>query len=164
MEDKIKEYKKQWALKNKEKIQKKSKEHYEKNKAKKIEYQRQWREENREKHRAYSRQWQQENKEKAKERLIQWYKDHPGMRAFYSSTRKKHIYQATPSWLTEFDYTQIKCIYQVCSLRNNESDDSWHVDHVVPIRGKTVCGLHVPWNLRVITAKENMTKSNKHYD
>ena len=160
-EEKLKEYKKLWYAKNKEKCVLRSKEHYEKHKEEKKEYQRKWREENRETHRAYSRQWNKENPEKARERLTKWYEANPGMRAVYGAQRKKHIALATPDWLSDHDILRIKGTYQVCAMRRNESDIDWHVDHVVPLRGKTVCGLHVPWNLKIIPAKENMSKGNK---
>lgn len=162
MGTKEQEYKYQWYLKNKEKALKRSKEHYQNNKEKKIAYQKEWRENNREKHREYSKEWNKANPERASLRLKEWYKKNPGIRSFYSSQRKAQVSRATPVWLTSYDVLRIQCIYQLCAMRNKESDIQWHVDHEIPLRGKTVCGLHVPWNLRVIPASENMAKGNKY--
>ena len=66
----------------------------------------------------------------------------------------------TPKWLTEFDLLKINCYYQLAAMRSRESGERWHVDHIIPLHGKIVSGLHVPNNLRVITATENERKRN----
>ena len=67
-----------------------------------------------------------------------------------------------PNWLTESDFLAIKCIYQVAAMRNANSDTRWSVDHIIPLNGKTVSGLHVPSNLQVILLSENLSKRNKY--
>ena len=66
----------------------------------------------------------------------------------------------TPKWLTEFDLLKMNCYYQLAAMRTKESGEKWHVDHIIPLHGKIVSGLHVPSNLRVITAFENERKTN----
>jgi len=63
---------------------------------------------------------------------------------------KSRLRKATPTWA---DKDAIRAVYRA-------RPDGMHVDHIVPIRGKTVCGLHVSYNLQYLTHEENMLKSN----
>jgi hypothetical protein len=67
----------------------------------------------------------------------------------------------TPAWLTESDFLRIKCKYQLAAMLNKHGVEPWEVDHIIPLHGQTVSGLHVPSNLRVITARENRLKNNR---
>lgn len=90
--------------------------------------------------------WKQLNKSKVR-----------AIRATYKCIKRN----ASPSWLTNEQKSQIESIYWLARLQQELTDEQYHVDHIVPLKGKTVCGLHVPWNLQVMSAKENMTKGNK---
>lgn len=68
--------------------------------------------------------------------------------------RKLHIETATPQWA---DLGAIKEIYAKCPI-------GYHVDHIIPLRGTNVCGLHVESNLQYLLAKDNIRKSNKFID
>lgn len=68
---------------------------------------------------------------------------------------------ATPAWLTANHHAEIARVYAKARAMTDSTGVSHEVDHIVPIRSDAVCGLHVPWNLRVITAVENRVKSNQ---
>jgi len=68
---------------------------------------------------------------------------------------------ATPSWLTQDHHEQIKLIYAHAKECEMLTGDKYHVDHIVPLQGENVSGLHVPWNLQVLPADINIAKSNK---
>jgi hypothetical protein len=67
----------------------------------------------------------------------------------------------TPKWLTKNDIWMMQEAYHLARLRAKIFGFSWHVDHIIPLQGATVSGLHVPYNLQVIPAKQNLAKANK---
>ena len=82
------------------------------------------------------------------------------VRADTKARRRKHR-EATPPWLTRKQKTEIRQLYQIAITMTKTTGEQYVVDHIVPLRSPDVCGLHVPWNLRVITQEENLKKSNK---
>jgi 5-methylcytosine-specific restriction endonuclease McrA len=81
-----------------------------------------------------------------------------------TSVRKRRHREATPRWLTPAERLQMRDLYVQARKLTELTRERYVVDHIVPLRGEEVCGLHVPWNLRVITQEENLKKSNKHVD
>lgn len=75
--------------------------------------------------------------------------------------RKLDIIKRTPKWLSKSQLDEIKQFYIDAEYLSRYTGVKFHVDHIVPIKGDNVSGLHVPWNLQLLTAKENMSKNNK---
>ena len=80
---------------------------------------------------------------------------------FLCSMRKKVVKQRTPAWLSPFDRLKIKCYYSVAAMLARNNKEPWHVDHIVPLQGKLVSGLHVPNNLQFLRGVDNVRKKNK---
>lgn len=120
----------------------------------------QWRKENKEAAKKIDKRYREQNKEKRLKQASEWKKNNKGRVNFLNSTRYASKLERTPKWLTEEDLTHINCLYQLAAMRTRESGYVWHVDHIIPLNGKTVSGLHVPSNLRVIPAVDNLRKSN----
>lgn len=78
-----------------------------------------------------------------------------------TSLRKRRHRNATPKWLTYRQKQDIKALYQQAMELTRITEVRYVVDHDIPLHNANVCGLHVPWNLRVITQEENLKKSNK---
>ena len=75
--------------------------------------------------------------------------------------RRKAWTKSTPSWLTQDQLNEMKSFYWLAADLKLVSGETYHVDHIVPINGREVCGLNVPWNLQVLPWDVNISKSNK---
>jgi 5-methylcytosine-specific restriction endonuclease McrA len=80
------------------------------------------------------------------------------------SLRRRRFRDATPKWLSPEQRMEIRLKYRLAIAMSRATGIRHAVDHEVPIQGEDVCGLHVPWNLQVITQEENLKKSNKLVD
>ena len=133
----------EWKSKNTEKVKEYKKKWNHKNK----EYFDIWNKENIEAKRNHNKNWKKANKSKV-----------------LAATRKRQAdkIKRTPLWLTEHDHKVIESKYTMAAWLSGVVGRDYHVDHIIPLRGKNVSGLHVPDNLRIIPAKDNLEKGNKY--
>lgn len=95
-----------------------------------------------------------------KARAIAWIRAHPDYRAARCARQRAARRRATPRWLTPEQRREILEFYREARRRPGH----WEVDHIVPLGGASVCGLHVPWNLQLLPRAENRRKGNRHGD
>lgn len=102
----------------------------------------------------YGRKWRAINSQYAKN----YRETNAGLYAFHSSLRRKQCKLATPHWAS---LDAIRQLYIECEQITLSTGVKYHVDHIIPLKGKNVCGLHVHNNLRIIPMVDNLTKRNK---
>ena len=107
---------------------------------------------------AQKRGYWSDNREKMKAARDRWAAENAHVIRHLNAARKKHIKCATPSWA---DMGAIKAVYLEAERLTKETGIEHHVDHIVPLKGELVCGLHVHWNLRPLPWSENVSKKNK---
>ena len=100
----------------------------------------------------------QSHYDKNYKRKYEWYNTVKG--AQYIANHKDRFKDRTPKWLTSNHWQEMAGLYWQAKSLSDETGIMHHVDHIVPLRGKSVSGLHVPWNLQILTAAENYRKSN----
>ena len=81
-----------------------------------------------------------------------------------TSLRRRRFRDATPKWLTENQKMEIRLKYRLAIELSRATGERHAVDHIIPLHGESVCGLHVPWNLQVLTQKDNLAKYNRLVD
>jgi len=151
---------------------------YKNNREKQYAAWRKWYEAHKDTHHARSRRWQRENPDQVKKTSKLWAAANPEK---VKATHKRHIkkhpeaYTArsvasvarrakrVPSWLSADDKWMLRQAYALAKLRTKIFGFVWEVDHVLPLRGTTVSGLHVPTNVQVIPKALNRAKSNVYH-
>ena len=123
---------------------------------------RSWRKENKERKSETDRTYRYLNKDRIKNYQSTYYSLNKPHYAERTARRKASKLQATPHWLSEKQLEEIAYIYNLRSEMNFLSDYEYHVDHIIPLQGENVCGLHVPWNLQLLPKEINLAKSNRH--
>lgn len=153
-------------------------ENYEKNRGSYKERAKKWRDDNFERYaeskrqyldredvkaaaRVRSSEWRTNNLERKSKNDKEWRANNVDKKRSYQAFRRAKVREATPLWLTKEHRHQIALIYKEALRLSEEKGVMYHVDHIVPLAGKAVSGLHVPWNLQAIPAVENHRKSNK---
>lgn len=114
-----------------------------------------------EKYNNYMKDWRKTNPEKCKKTAAKKYFKNRDEYRYRARCRKAALRERTPKWLTEYDLFVIKCIYEKAKELETVFGISFHVDHIIPLRGEKVSGLHCPSNLQILPAAENIAKSNK---
>jgi uncharacterized protein YccT (UPF0319 family) len=121
--------------------------YYQKNKEKLRKYRRKYHSNHKDK----AREYKLKNKDKIKEANRLYRLNNPHIKNNANAIRRAIKLNATPKFA---NIKKIKEIYKNCPK-------GFHVDHIIPLKNKLVCGLHVEWNLQYLPAKENLSKSNK---
>lgn len=120
-----------------------------------------WNAENKEKRKQVVQTYQKNNREVYRQASKKYRLNNLDIDAAKTAKRRALKLQATPKWLTTEQFLKILAKYKEAKYLEQKTGIKYHVDHIVPLQGVAVCGLHVPWNLQVITAEENIRKHNK---
>jgi len=136
-----------WRARNPDKVKKHKHDTYMRHRERLLENCKQYRIDKAEQRKAYFKRYKKENNGKV------------------NATNKRRDLakkQRTPAWLTSEDIWMMREIYELAALRSKLTGFKWHVDHIVPLQGETVSGLHVPTNLQVLPYRDNILKRNHH--
>lgn len=112
----------------------------------------------------YKKQYIKNENKKIKQREYhkKWSKNNTNKLTAKQAKRQAEKLNRTPKWLTKDQLDEIEDFYIIAKMFQIYTGEMYHVDHILPLKGKRVSGLHVPWNLQVLHWKENLKKSNKH--
>lgn len=148
-------------VKNKEKIAQQEKDYRTKNRERVLASKKEYRQRKKQAISEYQSDYQKQNRKGANLRQLKYMKLHPGKINSITAKRRALKLQAAPKWLTKEHRKEIRTFYIEAARLTRETNTLYEVDHIIPLQGGTVSGLHVPWNLQILTKRENCIKNNK---
>ena len=119
-----------------------------------------YREANREKERIRNRDYGKRCAETVRARVKRWRKENPGKERAKNRLREAQKLKACPAWAQKGETRkEMQSHYLHAEWLEQVTDQSFHVDHIGPLQNDFVCGLHVPANLMVLEASQNVSKN-----
>jgi hypothetical protein len=109
----------------------------------------------------YKKEWFLKNTEKRKVYNKKWNSENLGKKNVFTAKYRATKLQRTPPWLTKEHQLQIEGFYLLAKEMEKQLGGKYDVDHIEPLNGDEVSGLHAPWNLQVLPKSANIKKSNK---
>lgn len=163
----------QWHSENKEKAAEQKRAYFQNNKKAITEKNAQWQRDNAAKVAVYGKKYRDANIEKERERARKYREAHRAEALEYRRSYRARLpdlvnkwdadrraKERGPSWSIDFF---VREAFHLAKLRTKTTGIKWHVDHIVPLQNKTVCGLHAHTNIQVIPASVNQSKSNRYW-
>ena len=164
-QEKMVEKTRKYRQENPEKCKQAVEDYYSRNKSKIKEKQKVTKklryEQNKEEHSIRGKKWRKNNPDVVRKQKKEYRKNNPEKMAAFSAEYRAKKKLARPKWLSKEDKAKISELYKLRNQLISETGMRHHVDHIVPLQHKSVCGLHVPWNLQILTEEANLSKSNK---
>jgi 5-methylcytosine-specific restriction endonuclease McrA len=136
---------KRWRARNPEREKENGKRYYAQNKLKMLKANSEWAKANRRRMNDYS---------------LAYAKRNPHKITAHVRKRQAAKLQRTPHWLTEDQIKTMELFYMAAAALTKDTGVRHEVDHIVPLQGKLVSGLHVPWNMQILTRSQNRSKTN----
>ena len=152
------EKQRRWRAQNPDKVKEFSKRGYLKNKEYENERNKKYHQENKDKIAIVKKQWRLENLEHRKQYDDMYWRNNKDYVYSKNAKRRARLLQALVPWA---DFEKIRAIYAECIKISKETGIAHHVDHIIPLQSKYICGLHVETNLQILPWYENLTKLNK---